>query len=49
MGLLQLGETLSWEDSKKYLEYVKEHGIIQFLNCYSKYSDIQVQEFFLGR
>lgn len=34
MGYLAEGETLNWEDSKKYIEYIKKEGIKQFLNVY---------------
>ena len=34
MGLLSKGTPLSWEQSKRYHDYVKRHGIVQFLNIY---------------
>ena len=34
MGLLSKGTPLSWEQSKVYHDYVKKHGILQFLNIY---------------
>ena len=37
MGLLILGAPLPWEDSKKYIDYVKQHGIEQFIHLYKKY------------
>lgn len=30
---------MKWEESKQFIEYVKEHGIIQFLNVYHKCKD----------
>ncbi|KAG5897515.1 hypothetical protein JTB14_030012 [Gonioctena quinquepunctata] len=39
MGLLSLGKPFSYEDTKKYTEHVKEHGIEQFINCYKKFKD----------
>lgn len=42
MGFLEAGTPMRWEDTKKYheiLEYVIEHGIIQFLNVYEKVKD----------
>ena len=34
MGLLSKGTPLSWEQSRVYHDYVKRHGILQFLNIY---------------
>ena len=34
MGLLSKGTPLSWEQSRAYHDYVKRHGILQFLNIY---------------
>lgn len=39
MGLLFAGKPLSWDDSKAYHEYVREHGITQFLNLWDKFKD----------
>ena len=36
MGLLSLGTPLDWDDASMYLEYVKEQGILQFLNIWNK-------------
>ena len=37
MGLLAFeGEPLSWNDIKPYVEHVKKHGIIQFINNYRR-------------
>ncbi|MEE6476612.1 hypothetical protein FKM82_011143 [Ascaphus truei] len=36
MGLLSHGSPLSWEETKKYADHVRKHGIIQFLNIYNK-------------
>ncbi|KAG8928419.1 hypothetical protein FRC02_006912, partial [Tulasnella sp. 418] len=36
MGLLALGTPLTWEDSKKYVDHVREHGITQFLNIWDR-------------
>eukprot|EP01087_Luapelamoeba_hula_P007550 TRINITY_DN1846_c0_g2_i1.p1 TRINITY_DN1846_c0_g2~~TRINITY_DN1846_c0_g2_i1.p1 ORF type:complete len:711 (-),score=139.88 TRINITY_DN1846_c0_g2_i1:65-2197(-) len=32
MGFLTEGDTLAWHESLPFLQYVKEHGILQFLN-----------------
>jgi hypothetical protein len=47
-GLLVLGVPLSWRESKKYHAYVKKHGIIQFLNIYSKCKDRRNDVFLWG-
>lgn len=39
MGLLSLGEPLSWQETEKVCDYIKEHGIIQFLNIYTSLKD----------
>lgn len=39
MGLLTEGSPLSWEETKKYAQHVREHGIIQFINLYKKLRD----------
>ncbi|KAM9315998.1 glutamate--cysteine ligase catalytic subunit isoform 2-T2 [Gastrophryne carolinensis] len=41
MGLLSAGSPLSWEETKKYADYVRQHGIIQFLNIYNKVKERQ--------
>ena len=32
MGLLSNGTPLEWDKSKKFIKYIKEHGIMQFIN-----------------
>ncbi|XP_070533498.1 glutamate--cysteine ligase catalytic subunit-like [Ptychodera flava] len=41
MGLLSEGSPLTWEETKKYADHVRKHGIIQFLNIYQKLKDRQ--------
>ncbi len=36
MGLLSLGRPLTWEETKKYAEHVRQHGVQQFINLYNK-------------
>ncbi|KAK7930773.1 hypothetical protein WMY93_007168 [Mugilogobius chulae] len=36
MGLLSQGSPLNWEETKKYADHIRKHGIIQFLNIYNK-------------
>lgn len=39
MGLLTEGTPLTWEETKKLADYVREHGIIQFINLYHRLKD----------
>lgn len=41
MGLLSEGSPLSWEETKKLANHVREHGIIQFINLYKRLRDRQ--------
>ena len=37
MGLLTFdGENLSFSEIKKHADYIKKHGIIQFINTYNR-------------
>ena len=36
MGLLTAGKPLSWEETQKWQEHVRTHGIQQFINLYKK-------------
>lgn len=39
MGLLFMGKPLAWDDSEPYHEYVREHGITQFLTIWDRFKD----------
>lgn len=39
MGLLTEGNPLSWEETKKLSKHVRDHGIQQFINMYSRLRD----------
>ncbi|XP_045760592.1 glutamate--cysteine ligase catalytic subunit isoform X1 [Maniola jurtina] len=39
MGLLTEGSPLSWEETKALAEHVRQHGVEQFINLYSKLRD----------
>lgn len=39
MGLLTEGSPLSWNETKALAEHVRQHGIEQFINLYSKLRD----------
>jgi len=42
MGLLSVGHPLTWDETQKQAEYVRQHGIIQFVNTYHKLKERQV-------
>ena len=35
MGLLVVGEPLSWPETKKLADYVREHGLVQLVHIYN--------------
>lgn len=39
MGLLFLGTPLTWEEGQKHVEYIREHGITQFLHIWNRLKD----------
>jgi glutamate--cysteine ligase catalytic subunit len=39
MGLLTQGRPLTWEETKKYTEFIREHGIEQFIQIHNKVKD----------
>ena len=39
MGLLTQGRPLSWEETAKYTQFIREHGIEQFLQLYRNVKD----------
>ncbi|XP_017870758.1 PREDICTED: glutamate--cysteine ligase [Drosophila arizonae] len=41
MGLLSEGNPLSWEETKKLVDHVREHGINQFIHLYHRLKDRQ--------
>jgi glutamate--cysteine ligase catalytic subunit len=41
MGLLTVGKPLNWQDSKPYLNYVRHHGVLQFLQVYKSIKDLR--------
>lgn len=36
MGLLALGTPLDWEEAKQHADYVRDHGIDQFLKIWHR-------------
>lgn len=41
MGLLSEGNPLSWEETKRLANHVREHGVVQFINLYKRLRDRQ--------
>lgn len=48
MGLLTVGKPHSWDHAGKYREYVRRHGVVQFLNTYNRVKDITNDELLWG-
>lgn len=48
MGLLDLGTPLPWEEAKQYTDYVRHHGITQFLHIWDIAKDRTGDEFLWG-
>jgi hypothetical protein len=49
MGFLTQGQTLSWENmNKDILEYVKTHGVEQFIHNYNANKDLITPTFLFG-
>ena len=50
MGFLEAGAPpLSWSDVVEVKEYIREHGVVQFLNLYSKHKDDANDSLFWGQ
>ncbi len=41
MGLLSEGEPLSWEETHKYADHVRRHGVEQFIHLYKRLNERQ--------
>lgn len=41
MGLLSEGAPLDWEETKKWADHVRQHGVQQFIHIYHKFKDGQ--------
>ena len=39
MGLLTQGRPLTWEETQKHIQYIREHGIEQFIHLYNNVKD----------
>lgn len=48
MGLLVEGVPLRWDDAARHVAYVKEHGLIQFLNVWNGNKDVMRDHFLFG-
>ena len=46
--LLETSQTLSYLDSKDIIQYVKEHGVIQFLLLYKKFKGLNAEKIYWG-
>ncbi|RWS23066.1 Glutamate--cysteine ligase catalytic subunit-like protein, partial [Leptotrombidium deliense] len=43
MGLLSLGKPLTWNEAKKYAEFVQNQGILQFIEIYRNAKERQAE------
>ena len=48
MGLLSIGEPLTWEETKKWADHVRRVGIKQFINHYKRLKDRKNDELKFG-
>ncbi len=48
MGLLVVGVPLEWASAHEFLEYVKKHGVQQFLNVLDTFKDRKNDGFLWG-
>ena len=48
MGLLTEGRILSWDETQKYTELIREHGVKQFIHVYNQTKDRQDDKFKWG-
>ncbi len=48
MGLLVEGTALTPDETKEYLNYIREHGITQFLITWNRVKDLQGDELKFG-
>lgn len=48
MGLLKVGKPYSWDDARDHRQYVRHHGVVQFLNIYNRVKDITNDELLWG-
>lgn len=48
MGFLAEGKTLTWEESAPYRQYIKDHGILQFVALYNRLNNRPQDEFKWG-
>lgn len=48
MGLLTVGKPLSWKDSLEHCNYIRQHGILQFINTYNRLKFIENDRLLYG-
>ena len=44
MGVLTVGSPMKWTDSISHLKYVRQHGVLQFINRYNQVKAIRNDE-----
>jgi glutamate--cysteine ligase catalytic subunit len=48
MGILYEGTPLGWEEGQKHADYIREHGITQFLNIWNSQKNRRGDKFLWG-
>jgi glutamate--cysteine ligase catalytic subunit len=48
MGLLKAGKPLLWKDSKEHNQYIRRHGVQQFLNTLDRTADLSGDHLYYG-
>jgi len=48
MGLLKVGTPLAWQDMVKHSEYIRKHGVLQFLATYRRAEGIEDDPLYYG-
>jgi len=48
MGLLKVGRPLLWKDSKEHNQYIRKHGVLQFLRTLDRSADLSGDRLYYG-
>jgi len=48
MGFLAVGTPLEWEDAKHWADFIKDHGIAQFIHLWRRLKDRTGDELLWG-
>jgi glutamate--cysteine ligase catalytic subunit len=48
MGLLRVGKPLTWEEAMQHMQYVRDHGVLQFLHNYRRLQHVANDDLLWG-